>query len=72
MVEIKRGKASVIDPDLPRDEQIEAMKLAVKQCYCGLGPSCEIWSKMTPEERADCSRDKRAYSQLLWRHGVKR
>jgi hypothetical protein len=72
MVANARGKASVMNPDMSREEQIKAMKQAVKQCYCGLGPACEIWSKMTPEERADCSRDKRAFSQLLWRHGVMR
>lgn len=68
---IKQGKASMIDPTQPRGPQIEALKEMVKQCYCGLGPACEIWRKMTPEEREACTRDKRAYEQLLWKHGVR-
>jgi hypothetical protein len=67
---IARGRASLIDPDRPREPQIEALREAISQCYCGLGPACEIWRKMTPSERKDCSRDKRAYEQLLWKHGV--
>ena len=70
MVEITRGKASVMDPARPRAEQIAELRQAVKECYCGLGPACPIWSDMTPVERAACSDDKRAYSQLLWKHGV--
>ena len=69
---VRQGRASVIDPALPRDSQIAALKQAIRDCYCGLGPACEIWRKMTPDERAACSRDKRAYSQLLWKHGVRR
>ncbi|MDA1080625.1 MAG: hypothetical protein O2973_02950 [Gemmatimonadetes bacterium] len=71
MVDIARARGSIIDPTLPRDEQIAALRQAVKDCYCGLGPACEVWRKMTPTEREACSRDKRAYSQLLWRHGVR-
>ena len=67
---VKQGAASLIDPNLPRDEQIAALKQAIKECYCGLGPACPIWTDMTPEQRADCSRDKRAYAELLWKHGV--
>ena len=71
MAEIARGKASVIDPNRPRAEQIAELKQAIKDCYCGLGPACEVWGKMTPEQREDCSRDKRAYAELLWKHGVR-
>ncbi len=72
MVHISRGAASMIDPTRSREDQIAELRQAVKDCYCGLGPACEIWRKMTPDERAACSRDKRAYSQLLWKHGVGR
>lgn len=72
MVDIRRGRGSVIDPDRSRAEQIAELRQAVKECYCGLGPACPIWRRMTPKERAECSRDKRAYAQLLWKHGVVR
>ena len=67
-----RGKASVIDPSRDRAEQIAEIKDLIKQCYCGLGPACEIWRKMTPAERADCTRDKRAAAELMWKHGMTR
>ena len=67
---VVQERASVIDPKLLRDEQIVPLRQAMRECYCGLGPACEIWRKMSPEARADCSRDKRAYEQLLWKHGV--
>jgi len=66
----KRAHGSAIDPARPRDGQIAELRQAVKECYCGLGPACPIWTDMTPEERATCSRDKRAYAELLWKHGV--
>lgn len=68
----KRGRGSAIDPSLPKAEQIAALRKAVKECYCGLGPACPVWSQMSPEERETCSRDKRAYAELLWKHGVVR
>ena len=72
MVEVMRGKASVIDPNRPKAEQIDELRQAMKECYCGLGPACEVWRKLTPDERLACSTDKRAYSQLLWKHGVRK
>ena len=72
MVNFKPKRGSAIDPNLPRAEQIAALKQAVKECYCGLGPACPIWGQMTPEERVACTRDKRAYGQLFWRHGIAR
>lgn len=47
----------------------EELREAVRNCYCGLGPACEVWRKMTPVERDACSRDKRANAQLLWKRG---
>lgn len=64
------GLASVIDPSRPRMEQIEELKRAVKECYCGLGPACPLWRQMTPEQRADCSADKRLVAQRLWKNGL--
>jgi hypothetical protein len=72
MEAVTRGRASVIDPARPRAEQIAELRQAIKECYCGLGPACEIWRKMTPDERAACSRDKRATEELFWKHGVTR
>jgi hypothetical protein len=67
---IERGRASVMDPARPRQEQIEELRQAIKECYCGLGPACPVWGLMTPDERRACSLDKRAYGQLFWKHGV--
>lgn len=64
------GLASVIAPTRPRKEQIEELRRAVRECYCGLGPACPLWRQMTPEQRADCSADKRLVAQRLWKNGV--
>jgi hypothetical protein len=39
-------------------------------CYCGLGPDCELFRLMTPAERAECTRDKRATAQSYYRSGL--
>jgi len=70
MVAHYAGLASVIDPTRPRLEQIAELREAVLQCYCGLGPACSLWRQMTPEQRADCSADKRLASQRLWKNGM--
>lgn len=64
------GLASVIDPTRPRWEQIEELRQAVQECYCGLGPACPLWRQMTPEQRTDCSLDKRLVAQRLWKNGI--
>ena len=70
MTAIIAGRGSVIDPDRPRAEQIAELKQAVEQCYCGLGPACTIWRQMTPEQRADCSLDKRLLAQRFWKNSM--
>jgi hypothetical protein len=62
------GLASVIDPARPRMEQILELKQAVLECYCGLGPACPLWRQMTPEQRTDCSTDKRLVAQRFWKN----
>ena len=42
----------------------------VVDCYCGLGVACECFVLMTPEERATCTRDKRAVAQSFYRNGL--
>jgi hypothetical protein len=64
------GLASVIDPTRPRMEQIAELRQAVLECYCGLGPACPLWRQMTPEQRRDCSADKRLVAQRLWKNGM--
>ena len=64
------GRGSVIDPSRPRDVQIAELKQAVAQCYCGFGPACQLWRRMTPEQRADCSADKRLVAQRMWKNGM--
>ena len=70
MVPYVAGRASVIDPTRSRAEQIAELKQAIKECYCGLGPACPLWRQMTPEERTDCSADKRLYAQRFWKNGM--
>jgi hypothetical protein len=62
--------SSSLDSTCTRAEQIAALREAVKACYCGLGPACCHWNEMTPEGRADCSRDKRASMDALWKNGT--
>ena len=62
------GLGSVIDPSRPRMDQIAELREAVLACYCGLGPACPLWRQMTPEQRTDCSLDKRLSAQRLWKH----
>jgi hypothetical protein len=54
----------------PTATEITALRQAVKDCYCGLGQDCTHWEEMTNEERADCSRDKRAAVEYLWKNGL--
>ena len=65
-----RKHETEIETAHPTTEQISALRQAVKECYCGYGPACPLWRQMTPVERAACSRDKRAYTQLLWKTGM--
>lgn len=51
-------------------ERVAALRQAVKECYCGLGPACHLWRAFTPEERAACSLDKRAVAQAFWMNGM--
>lgn len=62
--------SSVIDPTRPRAEQIAALRRAVEECYCGFGPACPLWRAMTPEQRVDCSLDKRLVAQRYWKNGM--
>lgn len=39
-------------------------------CYCGLGPACPHFLRMTEEERLACSRDKRQYAQAFYKNGM--
>lgn len=64
------SSVSVIDPTRPKAEQIAELRDAVRACYCGLGPACPLWREMTPDERADCSADKRLYAQRFWKNGM--
>jgi hypothetical protein len=61
---------SVIDPSRPKAEQIAALRLAVEQCYCGLGPACPLWRQMSAEQRVECSDDKRLTAQRYWKGGM--
>jgi hypothetical protein len=67
---MQAGISSAIDPKRPKAEQIAALRRAVEECYCGLGPACNLWRQMSPEQRVDCSLDKRAVAQALWMNGM--
>jgi len=64
------GLASVIDPSRSRTEQIAELRTAVQECYCGLGPACPVWRELTPDQRSECSADKRLVAQRLWKNGM--
>lgn len=64
------SRESVIDPRRPKEEQIALLREAVQACYCGLGPACHLWREMTPDQREDCSTDKRLYAQRFWKNGM--
>jgi hypothetical protein len=53
-----------------KDMGVAALRQAVKECYCGLGPACPLWRQFTPEQRAACSLDKRAVAQAFWMNGL--
>jgi hypothetical protein len=63
-------KSGTPDASCPTVAEITARRQAVKDCYCGLGEDCTHWDEMTNEERADCSRDKRAAVDALWKNGL--
>jgi hypothetical protein len=67
---MKKDVPSVIDPTRPKAEQIAALRRAVEECYCGLGPACWAWRQMSPEQRVQCSLDMRATAQRLWMNGM--
>ena len=67
---MRANEQSVIDPNRPKAEQIAELRRAVKACYCGLGPACYLWRQMTPDERLECSLDKRGTAQYLWKNGM--
>ena len=64
------GASSVIDPSRPKAEQIAALRQAVEECYCGWGPACALWRQMSPEQRVECSLDKRLVAQRYWKNGM--
>lgn len=63
-------KSGTLKSSCPTATEITARRQAVKDCYCGLGQDCCHWEEMTPEGRMDCSRDKRAAVDALWRNGL--
>jgi hypothetical protein len=62
--------SSVIDPSRPKADQIADLRRAVLECYCGLGPACPLWRQMNPEQRANCSADRRLTAQRMWKNGM--
>jgi hypothetical protein len=54
----------------PTAKEIMARLQAARDCHCGLGQDCCHWEELTPEGRADCSRDKRAIVDALWKNGI--
>jgi hypothetical protein len=45
-------------------------KLFGAECYCGLGPDCEMFRIMTPAERVQCSADMRLTAQYHYKNGL--
>ncbi|MFI5311955.1 MAG: hypothetical protein ACHQQ3_12015 [Gemmatimonadales bacterium] len=62
-------------PDaVSRDERPDPLSAASAhvpfECYCGLGPACPAFRMMSPEERVECTRDKRRTAQQFYRNGM--
>ena len=53
-----------------RAEEIARLRRAVQECYCGFGPACFRWQRMTPEQRVECSLDHRLIAQRYWKNGM--
>jgi hypothetical protein len=67
---MRANEQSLIDPTRPKAEQIAELRQAVLECYCGFGPACPLWRRMTPAQRSACSFDKRATAQYMWKNGM--
>ena len=52
------------------EEEFIALRQAVKDCYCGLGPACYHWKNLSPEGRIACSCDKRMSAESYWKTGT--
>lgn len=59
-----------VDPSRTRAEEIARLRRAVQECYCGLGPACSRWHRLTPEQRVECSLDHRLIAQRYWKNGL--
>lgn len=59
------GRQAHLDGD-----RTAALRQAVRECYCGLGPACHLWRQYSPEQRVACSLDKRAIAQAKWMNGM--
>lgn len=68
MTQVREGNAK--DQVRLDAARIAELRQAVKECYCGLGPACHLWRAFTPEQRRECSLDKRAVAQALWMNGM--
>ena len=60
----------VVDESLPEAERVKALRKAMANCYCGWGPDCVFWRRMTPEERERCALDKRGTAQWYYQNGM--
>jgi hypothetical protein len=67
---MKRHVSSEIDPSRARAEEIARLRRAVQECYCGLGPACSRWHRLTPKQRVECSLDHRLTAQRYWKNGI--
>lgn len=67
---MKADFSSETDPSRARAEDIAALRRAVKECYCGLGPACSRWNQLSPEQRVECSLDHRLMAQRFWKNGM--
>lgn len=60
--------AAVFDGGSPSRPQ--TTRVTRFECYCGLGPACPLFRQMTPEQRSQCSQDKRQTEQYYWKNGM--
>lgn len=67
---MKADVSTEVKPVRTRAEEIAALRRAVQECYCGLGPACSRWHLLTAEQRVECSLDHRLTAQRYWKNGM--
>lgn len=55
---------------LPLDRISSRHRQQYPECYCGLGPACGVYRQLTPEQRIECSTERRRTMQTYFKNGM--